>query len=80
MVYGQSHKLGGLHMLQIIGLIVAVYACARLLQVPCEHVSERNRFVATLVLGLIGVAVIGLLTVGLLRSGVDTSRLPGLGR
>jgi hypothetical protein len=67
-------------MLQIIGLIVAVYACARLLQAPCEHVSERNRFVATLVLGLIGGAVIGLLTVGLLRSGVDTSRLPGLGR
>jgi hypothetical protein len=67
-------------MLQIIGLIVAVYACARLLQVSCEHVSEQNRFAATLVLGLIGVALIGLLTVGLLMSGVDTSRLPGLGK
>lgn len=67
-------------MLQIIGLIVAVYTCARLLQVSCEHVDEKNRFAATLLLGLMGVALIAFLTVGLLMSGTDTSRLPGLGK
>jgi hypothetical protein len=73
-------ELWEIKMLQIIGLIVAVYTCTRLLQVSCEHVSEQNRFAATLVLGLIGVALIGLLTVALLWSGVDTSRFPGLGK
>jgi NADH:ubiquinone oxidoreductase subunit 6 (subunit J) len=63
-------------MIQIVGLIVAVYAVARLLQVPIEHSTASNRQQLLWLLTVGGVLAIGLLTLMLLSAGVDPSSFP----
>lgn len=61
-------------MIQIIGLIVAAYAVARLIQVPAEPLAIRGSEGARTVLAVVsvfGLLVIAALTFALLLSGVD---------
>lgn len=61
-------------MIPTVGLIVAIYAIARLIQVPIEASSSTNRWVWLLLIALPAVAAIGLLGLELLFSGlVSTS-------
>lgn len=62
-------------MLQLVGLIVAVYTVVRLVQVPIEHSQAHAKIALLSVLSALGVAVIALLTAGLLLSGADLSTL-----
>ncbi len=65
-------------MLQVIGLIVAVYAMIRVLQVPIEMTATKEewlgfpfnvRFFILAGISLVGLMVLGLLTLILLASG-----------
>ena len=62
-------------MLQLVGLIVAVYTVVRLLQVPIEHSQAHAKTALLSILSGLGVLVIGFLTLGLLFSGADLSTL-----
>jgi hypothetical protein len=53
-----------------IGLIVAIYAVARLLQVPIEHRDSDKRYPLRTI-SIIAVALIALLSLSLIFSGVD---------
>ncbi len=61
-------------MIQTIGLIVAVYALCRLVQVPLSIPRNRERDgdrLASWVVCLIGVCLVGFLTIGLLLQGIN---------
>ena len=69
-------------MVQTIGLIVAVYAMARLMQVPIEAATEDGSWFSvpygmrvSIVAGisLFGIGVLVMLTLALLMSGADVS-------
>ena len=60
-------------MIQIVGLLVAVYAVARLLQVPIEHSAHHRKDIWLWVIALVGIMGIGLLSFVLLFAA-----LPGL--
>lgn len=62
-------------MLQLVGLIVAVYAVVRLLQVPLEQSKLEKKVLLLFLLSGAGVVAIGLLTIGLLLSGADVATL-----
>jgi len=63
-------------MIQLIGLIIAIYAVARLLQVPIEHMTSDNRRTLLWIIAVPAIGVILLLTAVLLFSGAMP---PGLG-
>ena len=60
-------------MIQIVGLLVAVYAVARLLQAPIEHSAHHRKDIWLWVIALVGIMGIGLLSFVLLFA-----TLPGL--
>lgn len=60
-------------MIQIIGLIMAVYCVARLIQVPLEVGQVNPRAALIGVVSIVAIGVIGLLTVVLLFSGMPSS-------
>jgi hypothetical protein len=60
-----------------IGAIVAVYAVARLVQIPIEASGFPRRWLALLVVSLIGIALIGFAFVDLMMRGTDLS-IPSL--
>lgn len=71
-------------MVQTIGLIIAVYAVARLVQVPIEFTRGQEkwfgmplfaRFVAVAAISGLTVIVLVVLTLVLLASGIDTPRV-----
>lgn len=59
-------------MIQIVGLIVAVYAVARLLQVPLEASTWHKREVVLWLISLGGIVGIGGLTLMLLLAGLPS--------
>ena len=59
-------------MLPLIGLIVAVYAVARLLQVPLEASAFTGRVFALAIVSLVAGITIILLTFSLMMSGVSS--------
>lgn len=70
-------------MLQIIGLIVAVYAAARLAQVPVEMTARKEEWLGTpfalrfwyvAVVSLAGLFLLIVLTLFLLTAGADVPR------
>lgn len=62
-------------MLQLVGLIVAVYTVVRLVQIPIEHSKLEKKALLLFLLSGVGVVAIGLLTIGLLLSGADMATL-----
>lgn len=69
-------------MIQIIGLIVAVYAAIRLVQVPIEFTSGKDhwtpmiaRFIVVAALSGCGLMLLVILTAMLLMSGADMGSL-----
>lgn len=67
-------------MIPTIGLIVAVYACARLLQVPLEHSGVNGKQWWLLVIAIPAILVIGFCTLVLLTDSSAVSRMPELSR
>lgn len=61
-------------MLQLIGLIVAVYAVARLVQVPIEHSTLSQKTGVLMVVSIFAVGAIGLLTFGLMTATFEMPR------
>jgi hypothetical protein len=58
-------------MIPTLGLIVAVYALARLIQVPVEHWETKHRW-TLLLISLPAIAIIALLALLLMASGLST--------
>jgi hypothetical protein len=68
-------------MIPTIGIMIAGYAIARLLQVPLEHSSLRAKVPLLVVLSVLGVIVVGFCAVGLMLSDLTSSTtLQQLGR
>lgn len=65
-------------MIPLVGLMVATYAIARLVQVPIEAASFRQRWLVLALVSAPSILIIGYLAVELLFSGssVETPRLP----
>lgn len=59
-------------MLQVIGLIIAVYTLIRLMQIPIEHGKDEKKSRTLAVLSWIGIILIGLLTLDLVLSSGPT--------
>ena len=62
-------------MIPTVGLIVAIYAIARLLQVPIESSASTSRWVWLLLITLPAIVAIGFLGVSLVVVGTDLSPL-----
>ena len=60
-------------MIPILGLIVAVYAVARLIQVPIEASAHPRKTLLLLIVSLPAMLAIGVMALGLLITGIDTS-------
>lgn len=67
-------------MIPTLGLIVAIYAIARLLQVPIEASTLNNRWIWLLLISVPALIAIGVLALDLLLSGsgIGTPSAPGL--
>jgi hypothetical protein len=66
-------------MVPIIGLIIAVYARARLIQIPIEASRSEARVAALTVVSVLAGLVIAFLAMSLMTSGLSTPSVP-LGR
>lgn len=62
-------------MLQVIGLIVVVYAIARLLQIPLETPAKGSREAFIWIISILAILAIGILAMMLMVSGAAA---PGL--
>jgi len=62
-------------MLPAIGLIVAIYAVARLLQVPIEHSQNKNKVQLLLLITFVAGGAIILFALDLWAAGMSSSRL-----
>jgi hypothetical protein len=58
-------------MIPAIGVLIAVYACARLLQVPLEHSPVRGKHWWLLVISVPAIGAIAVVTVGLILASVE---------